>query len=280
MFFDQGNLHKRSHNRSRVHNAQTADQIRQNMESVTTRGFLADEAAEADRQENERIAAVRTVESELNRNFSELHKAERENAFSPAFLGIDGQHHHYEDPHTVYDADAPTVFYSEAELNAYNREQVRLFMAECPDFFPDNEGLNRDTIFRYLKAHGKETIVSAKMLHNVFERLTYLGLLIQRPAAVTTPAPTHVAPAAPVKTVWNINDVYTGKSTADLFEGWDPHGSGQRVRLTARQIDKLSFDQYKMFSRATVQEKPDYARIEDREPDFMAAQFNNRGRGR
>ena len=79
-------------------NAARIDQLRRDAESVTARGFLAEEAAEQ-ADEQERLAVdVRIAEIELNRNFAELHKAERENAFNPAFLGVDGQVHHYEDP--------------------------------------------------------------------------------------------------------------------------------------------------------------------------------------
>lgn len=283
MTFDVSNLYRKGNQRrSTAHNAQIEEQIRDNMYSTSAHGYREVERLDNERLENERLDAVRDVEVQLNRNLTELRSTERENAFNPAFQRIDGQVHHYEDPHIVYDPDAPSVFYSEAELNAYNKSEVKTFLRECPDFFPDPQGSNRDTIFRYLKAHGKDTIVSSKMLHNVFERLTYLGLLIPRPEAAPAPVTTRVAPVptTPVQTLWDIQDVYTGNSVHDQFEGYDPHGSGQRVRLTARQISHLSVDQYKTFSRVSVQSKPDYARIEDRDPSFLASQFINLGRER
>jgi hypothetical protein len=285
--FDPSNLYVgRSARKGHAQSAQDAnaariEQLRQDAESVTVNGFLANERLdEAARLEAEQ-APIRAAEAELNRNMSELHKAERENFLKPSFVGVDGQAHHYEDPHILYDPAAPEVFYSEAELNAYNKEQVRIFLQENPSYFPDMAGKNQDTIFKYLSAHGISVIVSAKMIKGAFERLTYLGMMIPRPAeSVTAPAPVRVVPAPAKQKVWNIEDIYTGNSVNDLFEGFDPHGTGQRIRLTARQIDKLTLDEYKTFSRVTVQEKPSYARMEDRDPDYLAEQFVNLGQGR
>ena len=287
MGFDVSNLYVgRSARRGYAQSAQDAnrnriDQIRQDMKSVTAHGFLENERIENERIEAERAAAVKAAEQELNHNLSELHRTERENAFNPAFQGIDGQVHHYEDPRLVFDENAPTVFYSKDELNAYNKSEVKSFLRENPDYFPDMEGKNQDTIFRYLTAHGKNVIVSAKMLKNVFERLTHLGLLIPRPAPVAAPAPARVAPATPVRpAVWDVNEYpyfqNPGGKSSDMISGFDPSGSGQRVTLSRLAVEKMDADSFKYFGRPTVQAKPEWAKVEDRE--MMASQFERIGR--
>lgn len=260
-------------------NAARIENLRAQLDSTGVKGFLADEAAESARLEQERLAAIKKVEDELALNLQALHRTERENVYNPSFTDALGKVNHFEDPRILYDPGAPTVLYDAGDLDRYNRGQVDIFMRENPSYYPDTEGKNVATIFKYLSAHGKNVIVSAVMLKNVFERLTYLGMLIPRPAqTVSAPVATRPAPVQKKQTLWDITDVYTGNSTADLFEGWSPDGSGQRVRLTNRQIDKLSENEMKTFSRVTVQPKPDYARIEDRDPDFLAAQFVHLGR--
>lgn len=55
-----------------------------------------------------------------------------------------------------------------------------------------------------------------------------------------------------------------GKST-DLIEGWDPYGSGTRVTVTRLAVEKMSIEDFKRFSRVTVQSRPEWQLIEDRE---------------
>jgi hypothetical protein len=70
---------------------------------------------------------------------------------------------------------------------------------------------------------------------------------------------------------WQARD----RKSSDLIDGWDPNGEG-RITLTARAIDKMPIDDFKRFSRVTVQPKPDFARSEDRE-NFLPAQFSQLG---
>jgi hypothetical protein len=257
MSFDATILYagKRKSRPSTVHNLNHEEQRRRELEGLTASGYLAQEQeAEQARVEAEQ-SAIRAAEEALRANISALREEERFTV-----------HHLSDDPSVFYDPSEPKMFSSQDEADRYNREQIAIFLRSTPEYYPDPQSKNLATIGAYLERNGHGVIVSAKKLTQVFERLSSLGLLVERPVQVTAPASVRVAPVAKVQTEWRIEDVYTGKNRAtDLFIGFDPNGSGMRVKLTARQIDALSVDEFKTFSRVTVAEKPEWAKIQDHE---------------
>lgn len=271
MAFDVSNLYRKSgpRRRSIAYNAQTVDQIRDNMLSVTAHGFREEMAAEQYADEQERLDAVHAVEVELNRNLTELQNEKKARALNLQ-----------DDPSIFSDPDEPSML-SQEEANAYNRAAVKEFMRTTPEYHADNEGRNLSVIHDYLRRNGHDVIVSARKLKQVFTHLSSLGLLIERPTPVAASAPVqHVVSAAPVRpTVWDV-DQYPyfqdpGGKASDMITGWDPNGSGARVTLSRLAVEKLSIDDFKRFSRVTVQDTPDWARVEARER--MASQFSQLG---
>jgi hypothetical protein len=233
------------------HNTSHEDQRRALLDPDAIAHRVQEEIAE--RQEAEQ-QAVRAAEAELSRNLAALRSEDRTRVQNST------------DDHSIFaDPNEPKMFSSQDEADRYNREQIAIFLRSTPEYYPDPQSKNLATIGAYLERNGHGVIVSALKLKRVFERLSGLGLLVERPVQVTAPASVRVAPVAKVQTEWRIEDVYTGHKASDLFIGFDPNGSGTRVKLTARQIDALSVDEFKTFSRVTVAEKPDWAKIQDHE---------------
>jgi hypothetical protein len=252
----------------RQRNAQSSVVVRQMHETERAET----ERAEIARLDAERLAPIQAVEAELERNLRELHKEDRERV-----LNLQDDSSVFEDP------NQPAAFYTQQEADTYNRAEVRKFLAENPSYYPDMAGKNFQTIFEYLQKNGRHVIVSAKVLTQVFERLLSLGLLIERPAVAAPVSVVAVAPATPARpTVYDVNEYpyfqNPGGKASDLIEGYDPSGSGARVTVTRLAVEKMQIDDFKRFSRVTVQATPEWALVRDRE--MVARQFSELGRTR
>jgi hypothetical protein len=257
---------------SALHNLNHEEQRRRDLEGLTASGYLAQEAeAESARVEQQQVA-VRAAEEALQASLRALRSEDRTRVQNST-----------DDQAIFADPNEPKMFSSQDEADRYNREQIAIFLRSTPEYYPDPQSKNLATIGAYLERNGHGVIVSARKLKQVFERLSSLGLLVERPPApqmdpALAPVTAARAPRAPQ--VWDV-DSYPyfqnpGGKASDLITGYDPAGSGERVTLTRRAVEMMDPREFKFFGRPTVQVKPEWARVEDRE--MMARQFTELGR--
>jgi hypothetical protein len=258
---------------SALHNLNHEEQRRRDLEGLTASGYLAQEAeAESARVEQQQVA-VRAAEEALQASLRALRSEDRTRVQNST-----------DDQAIFADPNEPKMFSSQDEADRYNREQIAIFLRSTPEYYPDPQSKNLATIGAYLERNGHGVIVSARKLKQVFERLSSLGLLVERPV-VTAPASVRVAPVAAKRaparpTVWDVNEYpyfqNAGGTATDLISGWDPEGSGERVTLTRRAVEKMDVQAFKYFGRPTVKVKPNWAQVEDHE--VIANQFIELGR--
>jgi len=132
-------------------------------------------------------------------------------------------------------AIAEGIFDEEANLapgetaDEYNRREADEFRKTCPDYYAcaDNMALLTGYVTRNAP---KLKLVSAKQWEMVYNRLSNLGLLKQRPA----PEPTPESTPEPV-------------ADDGSEKGWDE--GGNPLKLTRRQVAALSSDEYRRFKR-------------------------------
>lgn len=148
-----------------------AESERNRLSSREYREFVE---AEEKREQEERERPLREAERQLNETANQLAQVMREriqsgrdNEFSP-------------------DAAVAKATMSTADASRFNTEQVRVFAANNPDFYP-SEG-NREILFSYLLRNGIQ-IANAETFQRAFQRLRDYGLLESAPAPEPIPEP-------------------------------------------------------------------------------------------
>jgi hypothetical protein len=262
MGFDITNLYvsrnRRNENRAavRANEAARIEERRRQIDGISAQSIR-----------DEETAPLRDAQAEFEQSFSTLAEQQHATIFTQP------------DPYGVFEPLPPGYDRVNAQtIKEHDQLNYELFEKARPQYFECDQ--NIATMRKYFAANGRKDRLTARTFIAAYDRLNDLGFMLTGAQIVENVQQAEQQrlaqqrAAAPARTVWDINEVYTGKNRAtDKFEGWDPYGSGERVKLTAKQIDKLSMDEYKTFSRATVQQKPDWARIDDREQDFVAEQF-------
>jgi hypothetical protein len=184
---------------------------------------VRDDLAEADRKRKEaEERPIKEAEAQLHANHLKLFELGR-----TAVLNSE------QDPFFELPESAVGLSMPHAEVADFVAKEAARFVAENPDFFPCRE--NHQAMMKYIMDQKKDILIpNADVFKAVFERLSRLDLLVQKPEPKPEPEPEP----APIEEPEKIEQEAPPQSE-ELTDGWDIV-TGEPRKYTQAEIWKLS----------------------------------------
>jgi hypothetical protein len=205
--------------------------------------ILEEERAEQERKREEAERPIREAQAKLSETHRKLYEIEKAEV-------IAGR----PDPGWELPASAADLSMPLDEAKAFAQREAEAYRQQHPEYHPT--GKNFERIKSYLSAQGV-VIPDRACFAQAVQRLTYFGLLEERPAPAAQPVQIE-EPQEP--------NVPTEAPSEEPLVGWDLNTGVERV-FTKREVDRMSAEEFKRTFRLCV------TRDGDRRPKFNRSRY-------
>jgi hypothetical protein len=256
---------------ARAADAERIAEIRRQTESISAKSIRA--------QETE---PLQSAQAEFEASFRTLAEQQQATIFSAA------------DPYGTFETPAGYAYADAQTISEHDQLNFEMFQKVRPDYF--DCAANIATLKKYFAANGRDRLLTAKTFVSAYDRLSDLGHMLSAQQIVhsaqqaslpkAAPAPSYKMEDGRKLTMRIINemspDEYRSRLNHDsAFRdasefilggtapsrqvappeppkgdwGWDP-ATGEKEFRTSREIDQMSPDFYKRWTRGSIQTNP------------------------